>query len=190
MKDMTTQYAHLPDGRAQQHESIVETWPRFLKSVKPETIVELGTGSGAFTYWLASQAPMAVVWTFELKPIKVKVIENVNQSFCDIFSVEGSTLVAKALKAGGRTLLICDNGNKPKEVRQFGPLLREGDVLAVHDFGETKQLFREQMKSTGRWKFCECVEEDVKLLMDHYQFHRHPMWSEMLLSVWGCYERS
>lgn len=187
---MTTQYAHLPAGRSRQHESVLETWPRFLKAVDPKTIVELGTGNAAFTYWTASLVPTAVVWTFDNRDIKVKSVENVNQSFCDIFSIVGSSLVVKALQSGGRTLLICDNGDKPREVRRFGPLLRKGDVLVVHDFGETKQLFLERIRATGRWKFCECVEKDVKPLIDIYGFRRHAMWEEMLQSVWGCYERS
>lgn len=34
------------------------------------------------------------------------------------------------------TLIICDGGDKPREVREYMPLLRPSSLLAVHDFGE------------------------------------------------------
>lgn len=33
-----------------------------------------------------------------------------------------------------RTLLYCDNGNKPREIERFAPMLRPGDLLGCHDY--------------------------------------------------------
>ncbi len=33
------------------------------------------------------------------------------------------------------SLIYCDNGNKPKELEWYAPILRKGDVIAAHDFG-------------------------------------------------------
>ena len=38
-------------------------------------------------------------------------------------------------QARGPALLLCDNGNKPAEVKKYCELLRPGDLLTVHDFG-------------------------------------------------------
>lgn len=35
----------------------------------------------------------------------------------------------------GPVLIFCDGGNKPKELHLYAPLIREGDVLLGHDYG-------------------------------------------------------
>lgn len=37
--------------------------------------------------------------------------------------------------SAGPALLICDGGDKPKELHLYAPLLRPGDVLIGHDYG-------------------------------------------------------
>jgi len=37
--------------------------------------------------------------------------------------------------ASGSVLIICDGGDKPKELKLYAPLLRMGDVLIGHDYG-------------------------------------------------------
>lgn len=36
-------------------------------------------------------------------------------------------------------MIYCDNGNKPKELEWYSPMLRKGDVVAAHDFGREYQ---------------------------------------------------
>lgn len=38
-------------------------------------------------------------------------------------------------KRDGALLFFCDNGDKPREMREFVPRLRVGDIVGVHDFG-------------------------------------------------------
>lgn len=35
----------------------------------------------------------------------------------------------------GPVYLFCDNGNKPREIKTFAPLLRSGDIISIHDYG-------------------------------------------------------
>lgn len=39
------------------------------------------------------------------------------------------------LDSPGPCLILCDGGDKPKELRLYAPLLRSGDWIAAHDYG-------------------------------------------------------
>lgn len=41
--------------------------------------------------------------------------------------------------AEGPVLLFCDNGDKPREILEYSPMLRSGDFIAVHDYGTEVQ---------------------------------------------------
>jgi hypothetical protein len=54
----------------------------------------------------------------------------------DLFGAEASGKIAALFASLPRpAVLFCDDGDKPREVREFGPLLLESDYLAVHDWG-------------------------------------------------------
>ena len=52
-------------------------------------------------------------------------------------------------------LVYCDDGDKPKEVQLYAPILRPGDVLGVHDLGseiqESDLPTEGWMRVTGPW---------------------------------------
>jgi hypothetical protein len=52
----------------------------------------------------------------------------------DCFSPQIVPLLRKAIGGSKRMFLLCDGGNKPKELRYFKDFLREGDLIATHDF--------------------------------------------------------
>lgn len=35
-----------------------------------------------------------------------------------------------------RVLIVCDGGDKPREMKTYAPLLREGDIIMAHDYGQ------------------------------------------------------
>lgn len=52
-------------------------------------------------------------------------------------------------ETNGPALIICDGGDKPRELRLYAPLLRPGDVLLGHDYhNEYTDEIREGMPST------------------------------------------
>jgi len=96
-------------------------------------IIELGTWMGGFSFFLAAQA-------------KIR-----DMDFCTYDSIEHfnpdrrppnffrSDIFAEADKIGNLisaapTILFCDNGNKPREVKTFAPYLTNDSILVVHDW--------------------------------------------------------
>ena len=52
----------------------------------------------------------------------------------DCFSPEGVAWLREGLALPGPALVLCDGGDKPREVQLVAPLLRPGDYVMVHDF--------------------------------------------------------
>lgn len=115
----------------------------FLKKIPVSRIIELGTAEGGtailfglhmwitggkFVTW-DSNRRQSEKW-FELA--KMLGIEFVNS---DIFQPESKEKIKSFIQQPGRTLLFCDNGNKPLEVNTFASLLKHDDILMAHDWG-------------------------------------------------------
>lgn len=116
-------------------------WEQFLHIARPATVIELGTGEGGFSLFLKHQAEQRQfqfhtidndTWVgFEgRKPHRGMLLNHFIKA--DIFN---SSIVESLLEQSvGPTVLICDNGDKPREVHDFSYLLEQDDYLVVHDW--------------------------------------------------------
>lgn len=120
-------------------------WERFLHQHNPKFIFELGTLNGGLTTFLAVQS-----WSLQAGFMTVDWQDWVDREHplwkqmgldkcswnIDMWRPE-FTQRLKDLLAGDHNhpfLLVCDGGNKAKEMQTFGPMLRSGDYSSVHDF--------------------------------------------------------
>ena len=84
-------------------------------------IVELGTGKGALTRFLKGRKHY-----FESYDIKFGQ---------DVFSKNVKSHVERNIDFfHGNTIIFCDNGDKPREIREYAPMLKSGDFILGHDF--------------------------------------------------------
>ena len=113
---------------AQQSHADLSAWRSFLAGHRVAGIVELGTASGAFSLWLADRVPLVVTVDAERPPDPPKRFTQ-----RDVFA-DPLDLAAPEFRGIRPLLLFCDDGDKPREVALYGPSLRVGDYLAVHDF--------------------------------------------------------
>lgn len=130
----------------------VQQWADFLLWEKAlnnhrelKCMVELGTGRGGFSLYLLLQCVQRGMWFESWDTAPVPAVHTTvggalgmekHVRTGDIF---GAGREAMAATLGNSTnhplLLFCDNGNKPREFAEFVPLLRPGDLVAVHDWG-------------------------------------------------------
>lgn len=120
-------------------------WEWFLNRVIVKSIIELGSGSGAFSCYLLTQCISRGITFVTIDHRPPEMLDGVfyrrvglDKTFTeiDILSLEGSNKVKKIIKQVPKPLLLyCDNGDKPQEVALFSPELKQGDYLGVHDFG-------------------------------------------------------
>jgi len=106
-----------------------------------KTIIELGIWSGGFGEFLIVRNNYVTpvyyhgydITTKYMHPRARLYIDNF--TIADIFSPESmKDIQTKINQSVGNVLLFCDDGNKPKEMRVFTPLLRVGDFLVAHDY--------------------------------------------------------
>jgi hypothetical protein len=110
-------------------ESILNTNPHLLG------IIELGTWEGGFSRYLYAQAQARSI-KFATYDVVVPQLSVAPPFFVqlDIYRYpERIEQVGKVM--GGPVALFCDGGNKPRELRTFPPLMPEGSIIVVHDWG-------------------------------------------------------
>lgn len=112
-------------------------WERVLNHHAPARIIELGTLYGGMSAFLEAQARVrgATFHTFDHQALLQANDFIANYHLGDIFAPEGLSQVGGLISSPGLVLLFCDNGAKEKEAETFGPFLKPGDMLAVHDWG-------------------------------------------------------
>ena len=152
------------------HDGPLETIKTIIRQHDSEIVIELGTGTSGFTHVIRDSLPEDVpVYTFDkyfpwknkrwdinkekvLKNCQDLLHRNVHFFEKDIFLypeiVEGYMICSKA-----KLFLWCDNGDKVKEVKLFSKLLKAGDMIGIHDWGEEISYSQ--------------VEDQIKILMPH-----------------------
>ena len=114
-----------------------QLWERLLNA-HPDlrSIVELGTGEAGFSRYLHLQGEARGIsfHTFD----RVRMDRHLQPGFHRLDIFENPAKVMARLRSPG--VLFCDNGDKIREVQVFGPLLKPGDLLAVHDWNTEIRL--------------------------------------------------
>ena len=126
----------------------------YIAACQPQYVVELGSQKGSLSVSIANHACASeqfLFHTFEIDKAthwgnricggvghwfeKLETISPHCKSFeLDAFGDEAQTIVRNNM-ANYRTLIICDGGDKVREVREYGQFLKKGDMIMAHDFG-------------------------------------------------------
>lgn len=108
-------------------------WEALLNS-NPQLrgIVELGTWEGGFSRYLYAQA--------EARGLTFATFDVIQPEFpppefarLDIYRYPEA--IAQVAEEMGPVALFCDGGNKPRELKMFPPLMPDGSIFVVHDWG-------------------------------------------------------
>ena len=123
----------------------IETIEGFLVTEWPSIVVELGTGTGAFSLYLACYCASHGFrfYTYDTgenthmhsRPHNpcldaVKSIGGVVRK-ADVFS--GDTI--EEIASLSPSFIYCDNGDKIRELQTYAPLVPVGSFIGVHDYG-------------------------------------------------------
>lgn len=114
---------------AAQDSTDIHAWEIFLRDRRISTIIELGTGTGAFSLRLRDKAPNFL--TLDNKEPYHDIEEFISY---DILNDPDDMIKEEINSASRPFLLYCDNGNKQQEVAMYSKILNKGDYLATHDF--------------------------------------------------------
>lgn len=126
-----------------------------------ERVVELGTQNGGFTIFLSRLFPE--VFTFDNKSLRktleiLNKLNNVHFAEVDIFKFTDD--IGLLISQKGKTLLLCDNGNKIKEVATFKKYLKSGDFIMAHDYAKSREYFKKEIQGKY-WNCLEITDNDI-----------------------------
>lgn len=109
-------------------------WERLLNEhPEAQVIVELGSGTRGLSLFLLHQAEARGLGfvTFDREFFSGPLVPGFN--LIDIFEEPGRVL--PRIEQPG-VVLLCDNGDKPRELAVFGSRLRPGSLCVIHDWGD------------------------------------------------------
>lgn len=123
-----------------QNRLAIPTWSYAMERHPPARIVELGTYAGGFVTALAVHAHQigTRVVTYDRSSPNERVIPlgrflGVDYRWPrDIWACEAE--IGALVREPGSTFLLCDGGDKRRELATFARYLKPGDVIAAHDY--------------------------------------------------------
>lgn len=145
-----------------QRVGVIDIFNKLFEKEKFDIVIEIGTGIGmnGFAYYLCEKFQKKF-YTFEIGRIKdaeLKMMMESTGAHVIRENIFKTNTIKKLIEQDKRVLLLCDGGDKPKEVKQFGQLLKTGDVVMAHDYFKTRQDQNDDI-----WWTCETVARDMDL---------------------------
>ena len=95
-------------------------------------IVELGTWEGGFSLYLAAQARYRGLsfTTYDIRPPEHEI-----PGFVQLDIFREAERIGDHLRREDPVVLLCDGGNKAREVKTFSQYLSSESLMVVHDWG-------------------------------------------------------
>lgn len=125
--------------KARQMPEVYQMFEMLMQQEKFVRIVELGTAPGALSLYFALYCieNKMKFYTYDIKDYEKSIVRDLigfDKYFEKINVFEHIDMISELIQRPGKTLLFCDDGDKPKEFQTFGPALKTGDVIGAHDW--------------------------------------------------------
>lgn len=110
-------------------------WEMVLNSnPQLQAIVELGTWEGGFSWYLWAQSQARGMRSFKTYDVVKPQREPPGFERLDIYR-HAEVVAVHLASLDCPTVLLCDGGNKPRELKTFPPYLSADSIVVVHDWG-------------------------------------------------------
>jgi hypothetical protein len=109
-----------------------------------DNIIEIGTYNGGLTSWLYdNKNPNAMVVSYDIDgSINHTDRTDIDFRVEDCFEEKSFTDIVSYIKRPGKTLVVCDGGDKPKEFNVFSEYLKSEDVIIAHDYSVSPEHWK------------------------------------------------
>ena len=149
------------DYAAQQVDNFYTVFEKFLNEIKPVRIIEIGTAQGGFITAVAdimkdvgrcqirSYDIYEQHWYVDIaksRNIDIR-IENMFDERYEKLKPEYVNEISNFIQGPGRTLVLCDGGNKISEFNNISDLLKPGDFIMAHDYASSPEYFVEHIQN-------------------------------------------
>lgn len=117
-----------------------------------DNIIEIGTYNGGLTSWLYdNKNPNAMVVSYDIDgTINQTKRTDIDFRVEDCFAEKSFNEIISYIQRPGKTLVVCDGGDKPKEFNIFSEYLKSGDVIIAHDYSKDDDYWN---RVTNYWQW-------------------------------------
>lgn len=178
---------HWKGIRSGQHKKISSVFTKtFMKQFAQ--VIELGAGRGALSMLLARSGVAVYAYEVDKECFKIKdapknlkvIFKNYNDCMDEI---------SKLANKEGKTLILCDGGQKIKDFYAFARILKSEDVIMIHDYGEDTPSFREKANAIS---WCWGQEVSFSSIRGAVASEKLQKWEydRFLAVLWGAFRRT
>jgi len=169
----------------QQYSNFTDYFNAFFSIHDFDRVLELGTSNGGLTYFLATQYNLPVLSV----DVVTSSVDNKVYNVAKVMKGDHSDpaviryLNDNYINKPGRVLILCDGGDKPHNFNTFSALAKEGDVIGVHDYFET----REEWEQQNIWGWVECTKKDISNTIEQYSLLETDSYMRQI--AWSFWEK-
>lgn len=158
-----------------------------FKSILSEfkTIIEIGFDRGAFSLWLYKNKKNTTKLVSYDISFGGKEVDNSSIDFRqgDCFNNDIVEEIRLLINSKGKTLVLCDGGNKEGEFNLYSQYLKTGDVIMLHDYAHSAEDYESVKYNTG-WKTAaesrfSNIQNSIQinnLIPYHYDTFKNVLW--------------
>jgi cephalosporin hydroxylase len=156
---------------------------------KFDTIIEIGTYNGGLSTWLfdnKKEGAKFVTYDIDIKVRSKHLNKEIDARIEDCFSETTFNDIVNMIETGGRCLVLCDGGDKPKEFIEFSKYLKSGDHIMCHDYCKNENGHN---LATTFWQWPYHIDTfynmiETSVIENGISPYNHDTWEFFL---WGSY---
>lgn len=171
-----------------QHPQAVIKINQLLKSSSPARIIEIGVGNGGLTTLFALYAKLNEISLHAYDKTEGKHHRLLRLLGCNVMlkdALEDTAVVEEIrelVASPGRTIIFCDAG-KAIEFNLYAPFMKEDDLILMHDFASSPEVFETEIKGKGVWGSLEVWYERVAETCEKHNIVHTTYFNDV---VWSC----
>lgn len=160
------------DTKMQQNPKALDVFEDFFEKNKDiDLVIEIGSAWGSLSMFIKDQTDKidANFVTYEIvKNRKDQLMKNkhfasrnIDMRICNIFEPKNLEEVHQMILSSGKTLVLCDGGNKVREFNTISNFLKSGDIIMAHDYAPNRDIFEKKYKDKI-WNWLEIQDLDIE----------------------------
>jgi hypothetical protein len=175
---------------AGQHPGIAEQFIKIFNDF--DRIIEIGTLHGGLSLFIhKNKKPTCEFISYDIDPelniVPPRFRSQIDFRIGDCFSQETGTEIMNLIQnTSKRVLLLCDGGDKPREVRTFGGYLKPKDVLMCHDYADNSEDFYKHAQLVG-WTGWETSYSMLLGALMQFNLVKYKYYHEFKSVFWGSF---
>ena len=158
------------DWGSQQNNYAYSAFYSLLEQYSHDRILEIGTGLGGFTqflHYVSKDIEKNIpIRSYDIQPFNGRetlLSMGIDYREENIFDPEYTSCleeVIEYIQTQGRTLVLCDGGNKIKEFNLLSNYIKSGDIIMAHDYSPNYEYFNEHTDKI-LWNWFEISDDDI-----------------------------